>query len=126
MTTEGPRYGTSVEVFDAIRERATTMLKVAFMESGMPWQEELYDKLLKVVLGVGIAAASEHYASHPEHLAWAGSPVCTACGEKIETLQAGIDPVPNEDGSAKSGLVRMAWPCGHIQADGPVRLDDGS
>lgn len=98
---------TPMEVFETIRDRAITMLQTTFMESGRAWPEEkVIEGLLKPVLGIGIASASEYYASHPEHLALAGKPICTACRAPIQTLQVGVE------GEA----VKVAWPCGHYQS----------
>ena len=103
---------TPVEVFDAIRERALTMAQTAFMEAGRPWPDDP-DVLafLQTILGIGVAAASEHYALHPEHLAVASSPICEVCREPIQTLQVGVDPSSSGD----DVTVKVAWPCGHFQ-----------
>lgn len=103
---------TPVEVFDVIRARALDMLKLALLESGRPEpEEEQLRQLFLPVLGIGIAAASEHFARNPEHLAFAGAPICSTCREPVQTLQVGVDPAPG-DGSA---VVKVAWPCGHRQ-----------
>jgi hypothetical protein len=104
---------TPVEVFEHMREKAVTMLQTAFMESGRAWPDDdpHLQTFIRTVLGVGIAAASEHYAEHPEHLAVAGTPICTVCREPVQTLQVGVDPAPNED----SEITKVAWPCGHRQ-----------
>lgn len=103
---------TPLQVFDQIRDRAMTMLQTAFMESGKGWPEnDVVEGLLKPVLGIGIAAASEHFANHPEHLAIAGTPICTQCREPVQTLQLGVDPTREGDDEP----VRIAWPCGHRQ-----------
>lgn len=101
-----------MEIFEAIRSRAETILRTTFMESGRAWDEDVFKKLLNPVLGIGIAAASEHYAEHPEHLALAGTPICNRCREPIQTLQLGVDPARNSDDGE---IVRIAWPCGHYQ-----------
>lgn len=103
---------TPLEVFDEIREKGMLMLQTAFMESGKPWPEpDVVEGLLKPVLGIGIAAASEYFATHPERLAIAHQPICTECREPVQTLQVGVDPA--RDGSDE--MVRVAWPCGHRQ-----------
>lgn len=110
---------TPLEVFETIRERAETMLRTTFMESGRAWDQQVFEGLLKPVLGIGIVAASEHYAQHPEHLALAGSPICTVCREPVQSLQVGADPVlrAERDGDpADHGVVSIAWPCGHYQS----------
>lgn len=104
---------TPLEVFDAIRERALTMTQTAFMESGKPWpDDEGTLTFMKTMIGLGVAAASEHYAAHPEHLAMASAPICTSCREPVQTLQVGVDPTPHGEHEP----VRIAWPCGHRQS----------
>lgn len=107
-----PDPTTPVEVFEHVRERAVTMMQTAFMESGRAWPaDEGTVDFIRTTLGVGIAAASEYYAQHPEHLAMASAPICEVCREPIHTLQVGVDPSRDEE----SVPVRIAWPCGHRQ-----------
>lgn len=105
---------TPLEIFELMREKAITMTQTAFMEMGKTWpDQEVIDKLIKPLLGIGIAAATEHYGSHPEHLALATVPICTECREPVQTLQVGVDPALDQD---ESEIVRVAWPCGHRQS----------
>ena len=104
---------TPLEVFDAIRERALTMTQTAFMESDKPWpDDEGTVTFMKTMIGLGVAAASEHYAAHPEHLAFASAPICSVCREPVQSLQVGVDPAPDDSGE----VIKVAWPCGHRQA----------
>lgn len=106
---------TPLEVFDQIRDKGMLMLQTAFMESGKAWPEaDVVEGLLKPVLGIGIAAASEYFATHPERLAVAHQPICTECREPVQSWQGTIDPTRDGDGI---GMVRVAWPCGHVQKD---------
>ena len=99
------------EKFEKVRARGLDMLKLAFQQSGKSWPtDEGTLSLLKVVLGVGVAAASEHYAQHPEDLAMAGPAKCEVCDEPVQSWQVGIDPSMNEDTTV---VVKVAWPCGH-------------
>ncbi len=101
-----------LEVFDEIRNRALTMTQTAFMESGKPWpDDEGTLTFMKTMLGIGVAAASEHYGAHPEHLVIASAPICTVCREAIQTLQVGVEHTATED----QPIIRVAWPCGHTQ-----------
>lgn len=107
---------TPMDVFESIRERAVTLLKTSFMESGRGWPGDDAPEvagLFLPMLGIGIAAASEHYARHPEHLSLAAAPICSVCREPIQTLQVGVDPTPHEGEDV--GPVSVAWPCGHLQ-----------
>jgi hypothetical protein len=88
------------------------MLRTALQESGRPAPDPAtLEGVYKPVLGLGIAAASEHFAEHPEHLALAAAPICQVCHEPVQTLQVGIDPSRDND----STTVKVAWPCGHYQ-----------
>lgn len=113
--TEQPqsKHPSPVAIFEDIRSRAITMAQTAFMESGRAWPDAETADFIKLVLGIGIAAASEHYGEHPEHLVIASAPICTVCRETIETLQVGVDPARDQD---ESDIVRIAWPCGHRQS----------
>lgn len=104
---------TPLEVFDLIRDKAQLMLETTFMESEKPYpSDEGTQQFMRTLLGIGIAAASEHYAENPEHIAIAGAPVCTVCREPVQTLQLGIDPAQQEESTT---MVKIAWPCGHLQ-----------
>lgn len=101
-------------LFDALLERASTMLQTAFIESERPWPADAGTlSFIKTCLGVGIASTTEFLATHPEMLALAGQPICTACRAMIETLQVGVDPART---SSETEIVKVAWPCGHVQA----------
>jgi hypothetical protein len=100
-----------IEVFDLMLEKAETALRVTFMESGRDWDQQVYDGLLKPVLGIGIAVTSEHYAQYPEHLAIAGKPICAVCLEPVQSWQVGVDPARDDD----NDVAKVAWPCGHYQ-----------
>lgn len=106
---------TPLEVFEAVRARALTILKTTFMESGRAWPgddaQEVKGMLLPV-LGIGIAAATEYYGEHPEYLALSRVPICTVCREPIQSLQVGVDPSRDAD----TTVVKLAWPCGHYQS----------
>lgn len=103
-----------IAIFETMRERAKTMLEAALLEAGKaPPTEEMWRLVYLPVLGIGIAAATEHFGQHPEHLAWAAEPICTVCREPIQTLQVGVDPARDQDDTEVS---RIAWPCGHRQS----------
>lgn len=111
-----PEPSNPVEVFDLIRARAVTIAQTAFMESGKPWPSpDVVDGMIMPLLGIGIAAASEHYAMNPQHLAISGMAICEVCREPVQTLQVGVDPAIDEQDSA---IARVAWPCGHRQPSG--------
>ena len=102
-----------MELFEQMRERATTMAQATFIESGKGWpDDEGTVQFIRTMLGIGIAAACEHLAKNPEHLALASSPFCEACSEPIQTLQVGVDP---SDDPEDITVVKVAWPCGHRQ-----------
>lgn len=104
---------TPLELFDQIREKAMTMAQTAFMESGKPWpDDEGTVDFIKTMVGIGVAATTEHLAQHPEHLAVAGQPICEVCREPVQSWQVGIDPARDEDDTV---MTKCAWPCGHIQ-----------
>lgn len=91
--------------------RAWTLLQAAAMETGqtMPNDPEQI-RVFTGLLAIGAAAAAEHYVEHPEHLALAKRS-CHVCNEPVDTLQVGADLAEQGD----SGLVTVAWPCGHLQ-----------
>ena len=102
-----------MDLFEQMRERATTMAKASFLESGRSWpDDEGVVLFISTMLGIGIAAACEHLAKNPEHLAMAASPICETCREPIQTLQVGVDP---SDDPEDTTVVKVAWPCGHRQ-----------
>jgi len=106
---------TPMDIFETVRAKALTILKMTFMETERSWPGDDSPEVIGMfmpLLGIGVAAASEHYAQHPEHLALAGSPICVVCREPIQTLQVGVDPAPE---SENTGMVSVAWPCGHFQ-----------
>lgn len=105
---------TPMDLFEQMRERATTMAKATFIESGRNWpDDEGVVLFISTMLGIGIAAACEHFAKNPEHLALAASPICESCSEAIQTLQVGVDP--SDDLQDDFTVVKVAWPCGHRQ-----------
>ena len=105
---------TPMELFEQMCERAMTMAQASFIESGRDWPaDEGTVEFIRTMLGIGVAAACEHLAKHPEHLAMAASPICETCREPIQTLQVGVDP--SDDPNNPSEVAKVAWPCGHRQ-----------
>lgn len=105
---------TPLELFETIRTKAVTMAQTAFMESGKPWPEDAGTvEFITTILGIGVAATTEHLAQHPEHLAVAGQPICETCREPVQSWQVGIDPARNP--ADQTDPIKVAWPCGHRQ-----------
>lgn len=103
---------TPMELFDQLRQEAVDAVKLTFMEAGKALPDDVLEALLKPVIAVTIGTVSQHYSQHPEHLALAGTAICEVCHEPVQTIQVGVDPARDE---ASTELVKVAWPCGHLQ-----------
>lgn len=102
-----------LELFDQVRNKAVDTAKVAFLEAGKSWpDDEGTLTFMTTMLGIGVSAAFEHLAQHPEHLALAGQALCEVCREPVASWQVGVDPARDEDSTV---MVKVAWPCGHLQ-----------